>query len=423
MSMENKLMYFLVDKGDQDGGIFLASAYEHLIDWQNKIIDLLIEKNKNNGLLNSFISQFDKEISIQDATESDIIHIDEKTYSYLEELIMNYSMRDIFTKEGKIAYKNYSENIYDYDNIELAKTIIHGKKKFKADQIKFIVYKFEEFRGTNSSIFIRFNEKYPKKDLSQEEKKSLDELLKNNDNNNFYFDISSSLQLIMNQLILDNYDPEKYLFEIINNLPHFIIINEELKELLGIGFGFDKKTFKINTLIPMYEYFENLCWKEMKKQISPAFKLELEEKDKESIIDYFEKNKNDEKKIINKKNFTTALRRLISRFLISSRQEEEIKPELNLSSYIGREELWSINILNNDIFLNEIFDICKNGIKVGMSYRLYEILGGDKILCNELGINLDELNQNGQNGGNEPGSDGQNLEDDDNIYDERKDEI
>ena len=106
------------------------------------------------------------------------LYIDEKTYSYLEELIMNYTMRDIFTKEGKISYKNYSENIYDYDNIELAKAIIHGKKKFKADQIKFIVYKFEEFRGTNSSIFIRFNEKYPKKDLSQEEKKSLDVLLK-----------------------------------------------------------------------------------------------------------------------------------------------------------------------------------------------------------------------------------------------------
>ena len=217
-------------------------------------------------------------------------------------------------------------------------------------------------------------------------------------------------------------DKSRELFDIINNLPQFIIINEELKELLRIEFELDKKTFKINTLIPMYEYFENLCWKEMKKQVSPAFKLELEEKDKEEIIGYFVKNKNDEKKIINKKNFTTALRRLISRFLISSRQEEEIKPELNLSSYIAREELWNINVLNDDLFLNEIFDICKNGIKVGNSYRLYEILGGDKILSVELGINLDEINPNGQNDNIEPNNNEQNLGDDD-IYDEREDEI
>ena len=124
----------------------------------------------------------------------------------------------------------------------------------------------------------------------------------------------------------------------------------------------------------MYEYFESLCWKEMKKHITPDFKLELEEKDKQYILDYFEQNKNDPKKIINIKNFTTALRRLISRFLISSRQEAEIKPELKLSSYIGRDELWS-NVKDYDILLKEIFDICKEGIKVGHSYRLYEILG------------------------------------------------
>ena len=71
--------------------------------------------------------------------------------------------------------------------------------------------------------------------------------------------------------------------------------------------------------------------------------------------------------------------------MISSRQEAEIKPELKLSSYIGRDELWS-NVKDYDILLKEIFDICKEGIKVGNSYRLYEILGGDKILNMELGL-------------------------------------
>ena len=130
----------------------------------------------------------------------------------------------------------------------------------------------------------------------------------------------------------------------------------------------------------------------------PNFQLELEEKDKQYILDYFEKNEKDEKKIITKKNLTTALRRLISRFLISSRQEAEINPDLELRSNIGREEFWNKDISNNENFLKEIFDICKKEIKIAHSYRLYEILDGDKILNKELGLEVIEINRNGQNG-------------------------
>ena len=72
---------------------------------------------------------------------------------------MECSMRDIFNEKGKIEYKNYFGNVYDYEYIEteLAKLILQGKKKFKTNEIKFVVYKYEEFRGDNSSIFIAFN--------------------------------------------------------------------------------------------------------------------------------------------------------------------------------------------------------------------------------------------------------------------------
>ena len=398
LNLDNSLSYFLVDIGDKDGGIFLASAYEHLIEWQNRIINIIIEKYKNNGIFNYYIPQLEKKISIQDATENDIININENTYKFLEELIMNTSMRDIFDEEGKIVYKNYNENIYDYEYIEteLAKVILTGKKKFRVDDIRFVIYKYEEFKGSNSSILIKYSEKYPKKDLSKEEKNSLKEFLNNNTINN-YQDISSSLQIIMNRLIIDNYAPEKSLYEIITNLPHFIILNDEFnnfKNFLANEFYIDNKSFAINTLISIYEYFEKLCWKEMRKHILPDFKLELNEKDKQTFLDYFEKNKNNDKKIINKENFTTALRRLISRFLLSSRQESEIKSENKLSLYIGREELWSKDISNNESFLQEIFHICNNSIKVGYSYNIYEILGGDTILSFELGSNIEEINLN-----------------------------
>jgi len=202
----------------------------------------------------------------------------------------------------------------------------------------------------------------------------------------------------MKQLVMDNYDSNKFIYEVIQNLPPFIILNEELKNLFEIQYEHKCDSFKINCLIPMYEYFENFCWEELKKHISPDFQLELEEKDKQYILDYFEKNEKDEKKIITKKNLTTALRRLISRFLISSRQEAEINPDLELRSNIGREEFWNKDISNNENFLKEIFDICKKEIKIRHSYKLYEILDGDKILNKELGLEVVEVNPNRQNG-------------------------
>ena len=57
LSIDSALSYFLVDIGEQDGGMFLASAYENLIDWQNKLINLIIERNKENGILNIYIPQ------------------------------------------------------------------------------------------------------------------------------------------------------------------------------------------------------------------------------------------------------------------------------------------------------------------------------------------------------------------------------
>ena len=418
MNMENNLCYFLVDTGDSDGGIFLASAYEHLIEWQNKIINLIKEQNKNNeGILSIYLPQLEKEIPIQEATETDIIIINENTYNKLNELIMNCSMRNIFNKQGKIDYKNYYDNVYDYDYIEaeLSKLILQGKKKFKKDEIKFVVYKDEELRGKNSSILTIFNEKYPKKELSQEEKDTLKDLLKSNNNMKFYHDISTSLLLIMNQIISDNYEPNKILSDIIENLPTFII-NENLKILLRNQYGGKNEKFGINTLLSMYEYLENYCWKEKKLHISPDFKLVMEEQDKQYIIDYFENNKSNKNVIINKSNFTTALRRLISRYLISSRQEIEIKPEIKLRLYIGKNEFWTKDISSKDTFEKEIFDICKDGITVGNSFELYEILQGDKILNLELGI---EEEDNPENPPNPPGtnSDSENDDDDRNLDD------
>jgi hypothetical protein len=104
MKIDNKLCYFLVDDGDKEGGMFLAAAYQHLIEWQNAFINIIIGKNNMNGILNSYVSQLEQEIDIQDATKEEIINIDDNTYQRLNELIFASSMRNIFTEENKISY-------------------------------------------------------------------------------------------------------------------------------------------------------------------------------------------------------------------------------------------------------------------------------------------------------------------------------
>jgi hypothetical protein len=144
MNINLPLCYFLVDDGDKDGGMFLASAYQHFIEWQNNFIDIIIENNRLKGIHNSYISQLEQEVNVQEATNEEIIKIDDNIYKVLYELIDFTSMRNIFSKDNTINYKNYNDIIYDYDYIEeeLGKIILPGIKKFKKNKIKlFLILK------------------------------------------------------------------------------------------------------------------------------------------------------------------------------------------------------------------------------------------------------------------------------------------
>ena len=386
MKIDNKLCYFLVDDGDKEGGMFLASAYEHFIKWQNLFINEIITKNGIKGILNSYVSQLEQEIDIEEATKEEILNIDEDTFKKFYEFISMSSMRNIFEEKNQINYKNYNDIIYNYDFIEeeLGKLILPGIKKFKADKIKFITYLFEGFRGGNSTILVDFNAKYIQRELTQDEKESLNELLKENNNSKFYNDVFASLQIIMNEVIKENYDQTHLIYRIIEKLPNYIILNEKLVKLLKIKHDYnpEDKSFTINSLVSIFEYFEALCWKEIRKNILIDYKLELSEEVKKKVIDYF--NQKNEGRIINKKNFTTALRRLISRSIAGSRQEIDIKSDSELKLYINRDDLWSKEIIENELFDVEIDQICVDEIKIGHSFNLFNILDGDSILSDEI---------------------------------------
>ena len=403
IKLDNLLCYFLVDDGDMDGGMFLAAIYEKFISWQNQIIDNVIANNKMAGILNSYVPQLEREINIQDANESDIINIDEKIYDFLNNLILSCSVRNIFNINGKeIYYKNYNDIIYDYDLIEeeLGKLLLPGIKKFKKDKIKFITYLFEGFRGQNTSVLIRYNEKYQQKELNEEEKFAIKIMLKHiNNDKKIYSDIFSSLQILMNEILKENYQQNFLIYEIIKNkLPKYVILNEDLVKLIEKVYfkSENSNNFTVNSLVSIFEYFEDLCWEDIKKYIPPDFKEPLGEEIGRGIYQYYEKNKTN-KKLISKNNLTNAIRKLISRYIVGTRQETDFQPNSELKLIITKEDLWPKNIIEDDDSFNlEIDEIFKLPILLGQSFELFNLLGGDEyhLKTSILNINTDNDAQN-----------------------------
>ena len=377
------LSYFLADDGERLGGMFIASAYENFINWQNSFINSIIDKNKMSGTLNSYISQLEQEINVQDAKEDDILLIDEKCYEFLDELIHIYSMRNIIEKGNKINYKNYNDIEYDYEFIEneLAKEILLGKKKFK-NYIKFVTYLYEGFRGGNSTILFTYNEKYPFRELKKIEKETLNIFINENKNKGIYNDIFSSLQILMNEIIKENYDSNKSIYEIIESLPKFVVINNQLVKLLKDKYEFDinheLNLFSIDCLVPFFEYFETLCWKEIKESILTDYKNLLTDEIRKHILNYFEKN-NSHESLINKRNLTKALRKLLSRSIAGQKEAIDINKDEKLINYINQEYIWDKKTFENPNFEDEMSKIFIDNILIKHAFEIFNLLDGDNM--------------------------------------------
>ena len=204
-------------------------------------------------------------------------------------------------------------------------------------------------------------------------------MIKENNNIQFYIEIYNNLQILIDKIIEENYNPLKSIYKIISSLPPYTYINEKLKKILQENDLVDEKLFSINCLISIFEIFEALCWNEIKNNISIDYKLILEGETIKKIIKYFEDN-NNKQKIVNKINFTSALRKLISRYLVGTRQNVHYRTETQLIFIIIKEDIWDKNIIDNDDFDNELNEILNKDIVIGQAFDLYNKLEGDLLL-------------------------------------------
>ena len=185
INKDSSLSQFLLDNGELYHGMYLAAAYDMFIEWQNSILNNIINLNSQNGLLKSYTSLLKRKIYVQEANDNDILSIGKyKENKFMEHLLFKYIYRNCFDidKFGilKMDYFNYDNYTYDFDKmeIELGKILLVGKKQFiiKEDDknyLNFITYRFEGFRNNKSSIITEFNAKYKSRELTQQEKEDI----------------------------------------------------------------------------------------------------------------------------------------------------------------------------------------------------------------------------------------------------------
>ena len=398
INKNSPLSQFLLDNGELYNGMYLAAAYDMFIDWQNSILNEIINVNSQNGLLKSYINLLSRKVLIQEANDNDIISIGKySSNQILYEFLFKYIYKNCFEKdkEGrlKVDYFNYDGFIYDFDKmeIELGKIFIFGKKKFitKEDNgnnyLKFITYRFEGFRSNKSSIISEFNAKYKSRELPQHTKDDILRFLHktniiNIDNHqirkikeleNIYF----SSQNLLFYIFKEDFPINKSISDIIVQLPEFIYICQELKNFFEIN-----KNLCVDSILKFFENIEVLCFWTIRQNLNEEYKCKIDEKIQNQIINYVSNQKNGI--ILISKNFSEAIRKLISRYLAGKRSENEINEDQELKLYITKEDLWENDPSKDEELQKSLEEFFGHfPIKISQSLALYDLLNYDnKIL-------------------------------------------
>ena len=179
-------------------------------------------KNKKN--LDFYIESMNNKMPVYEANSNQILQINKN----FEEIINNFSKRNIYNEDGTIDYLKYNEFKYDTSSIEeeLAKTFLTGKCLFEPDNLNLIKYWGEGFNTGKSDILEKFYKKYKQIDLNEEEKMQILAFLKAQNNKNDFKLFFGSIQLFIFYLANNNLEEDKPIKYYLNKLPGYLKIEE-----------------------------------------------------------------------------------------------------------------------------------------------------------------------------------------------------
>ena len=377
---DDKLIYFLNDDGELGYGMYLAAAGQNFITWQNSFLQPIIDNVAQNGILHHFVKSMQRKIPVQSAKISQTLLIEDcfnnSLYYDFEDILSTFCKRDIFKKDGTINYANYNSFIYDFSSIEeeLGKLLLPGKCLFEnEDNLNFVTYWSEGFRGGKSDTLSNFYLKYPQKDLNSYETLLIFEYInfaKNRDFKPFF----GSIQLILFYLSNNLYKNDETIINVINNAPKYLKISRICLDF----FSKEGKEFKIEKLMNLFFFIEHLCFNELSQTLQPEYKKEipndLKEKIKKQLLGEINKNENENEGFtINQ--LAAAVRRYISRYLAGKRESVDIDEKRDLCFDLARIDLWEEKIGRLDNLDELLYSkIGEFKLIVGQVYELYKII-------------------------------------------------
>ena len=368
ISKYTTLNHFLPDNIEREGGMYMLSAYTNFINWQNNFIDNLLNNINEKSPICPYLYQLKQEINVFEATENDIIKVDEKFNEKLKDIIYKYSMRNIFRNE-KIDFKGFKYPIkFDFDSIEkeLVDIILPGIKKFKTEDeggIRLISYTNDSLRNKNNLIFSNYISKYPNKKLSEEGIKLLDSSLYKVDKENKILEFKYSCEVLIKNIQNENYEESESIYEIMNLLQEDEKLDDTFQQFCINDK--EKKLFRIDNLISTYNIIELKCWNKIKEEVHSDYKIKIPNDERNKLKEYMNSILKDNNYIITKQDLANALRRFISRNLTGVLTNTSINESNKLFEYIQKEEFWDEQNENLDSNLEDIFKGIKKKILIG----------------------------------------------------------
>ena len=379
LNEEDQLIYFLNDVNEQGYGMYLASAYQNFISWQNEFLQYIIDNGKDKINLSSYIDNMKRRIPIHNASENQTVLIrgcfnEHPDYTNFEDCVNLFTKRKIFNKTGNINYSNYNNFEYDVSGIEeeLAKVLLPGKCLFEEENDYFVTFWGEGFNGGKSDFLQKFYKKFKQTDLEQDEKEKVMSYLKLFKLANDFRQFFTSMQIFLFYLMSYNFNENDTISNIFNQS------NENLKKLNESCTRFfnneNIKDFKGEKILSIFFLFEHFCFEELCQNLQEEYKEEIDEKVKANIETKL-LNPNNYVEEISIKDLGSAVRRFISRYLVGKKQATNIDPNAKLLQQLKRVDLWGEKIgkkKNLDILITNL--IGEFNLNVCESYRFYEII-------------------------------------------------
>ena len=416
----NKLINFLNDGEEPNNGMYIAAACQNFIKIQNEFLKSIIDANAKNGIFHNYINTIKKKIPVQDAKYDQIVSIKERLNKRnvdFKDIVNAFSKRNIKFENGKIDYTGYNAFIYDYDAIEeeLGNILLPGVCLFEGeDKLNFVTYSEEGFRDGFSCLMKKFYGKYPQKDLSKDDKKSIEsfvsllilKLTGANRRQNYFKNFFDSLELLLFYFTeKETMDGNTKIKDIIEKAPGYLKISDDCKNL----FTKEMEYLTINQMMNFWFYIEHLFFYHSQIIPPPKFREEIAQDIKAMIIKNLLKPevKND---TISTLSLAAATRRIISRYLIGRSTLTDSSQDRELTFELFKAEFWEENIGKldnlpelvtkkmNDIILADLSKLINkkkkelnldnlselenkelNDMKltVGKAYEFYNIIAGD----------------------------------------------